>query len=401
MSQPFFPETQAAPPDPILGLAETFRADNRDPKVNLTVGVYQNAQGETPVLASVKQAEYRLIQHEQSKGYLPIPGSPRFARQVQQLLLGDEHPLIASGRLSTFHTPGGTGALRLIADFVHAHGPQRQVWISQPTWPNHPGIFGSTGLRCQPYPYYDADSHQIDADAMIAALQKAQAGDLVIVHGCCHNPTGADLDTKGRARLVQLCAERGLVPVVDLAYQGFGTGLRDDAALITALAEADLNAFIAQSFSKNFGLYRERAGALTVITDSPDSAGRLGSQLKRAVRENYSNPPGHGGAIVETILDDPELTQSWKGELANMRLRLQRMRTLFHETAVAQTIDRDFSHLPRQQGMFSLTGLSKEEVTRLRDEHAIYLVGSGRINVAGLSEQNIPIVCEAIREVIG
>ena len=389
-----------APPDAILGLTEAFQEDPDPRKINLGVGVFKDGSGQTPVLASVKEAERRLLQAEATKSYLPIDGLAAYAAACQQLVFGSDHAIVSDGRAVTVQTPGGTGALRVAADFVRRISPQATVWLSDPTWPNHPNVFGSAALRVDSYPYFDADSNGVAFDRMMAALESIPAGDLLLLHGCCHNPTGADLSPEQWRAVAALCVERGVLPLLDFAYQGFGSGLTEDAFGVGIVAEHCQELLVANSFSKNFGLYNERVGALTLVAAGADAASAAQSHLKTCVRTNYSNPPAHGGQIVATILGDLELRQRWEVELAEMRDRINEMRHLFVETLDEQDVGRDFSYIARQSGMFSYSGLTPPQVQTLRERHSIYIVGSGRINVAGMTEANMDYLCAAIADVL-
>ncbi len=388
----------AAPPDPILGLSDAFKADTNPDKVNLSVGVFQDETGKSPVLECVKRAEERLLANESTKSYMPISGDPAYGRHVARLVFGEE--TADSGRVATIHAPGGTGALRVAGDFVrHLLGPRR-VWLSDPTWPNHPGIFRAAHLETEVYPYFDAAANAVAFEAMREKLDHLPEGDVVVLHGCCHNPSGADLTPEQWRALADTLRARSLLPLVDFAYQGFGDGLDPDAASVRALVEAGLDILVSSSFSKNFGLYRERVGALSVVTESPDATARVLSQLKAVIRTNYSNPPAHGGSIVTAILDDPELTELWKEELSAMQSRIAGTRKAFVEGLKDAGAVRDFSFLERQKGMFSFSGLDRGQVDRLREEHSIYIVGSGRINVAGITPANLEYLCKAIVSVL-
>ena len=389
-----------APPDAILGLTETFQKDPNPRKINLGVGVFKDESGQTPVLASVKEAERRLLGAEATKSYLPIDGLAAYAAACQELVLGGGHAIVSEGRAVTVQTPGGTGALRVAADFVRRISPQATVWLSDPTWPNHPNIFGSAALRVDSYPYFDADSNGVAFDQMTAALETIPAGDVLLVHGCCHNPTGADLSVEQWRAVAALCVERGILPLLDFAYQGFGNGLEEDAVGVRIVADHCEEFLVAGSFSKNFGLYNERVGALTLVAAGADGAAAAQSHLKICVRTNYSSPPAHGGQIVATVLGDPELRQRWEVELAEMRDRINEMRHLFVETLDEQNVGRDFSFIARQRGMFSFSGLTPPQVQALRVRHSIYIVGSGRISVAGMSEANMDYLCAAIADVL-
>lgn len=389
-----------APPDAILGLTEAFKKDPNPKKVNLGVGVYKDAQGRTPVLASVKQAEERLLQNENSKNYLSIDGSPEYAAAVQELLFGAGHELLTSGQAVTAQAPGGTGALRIAADFIARMFPGKRVWLSDPTWPNHPSVFKAAGLEVGTYPYFDAAANGVKFDAMLAAIKAMPAGDVLLLHGCCHNPTGADLTVAQWQQIAAVVAERKLLPLVDFAYQGFGDGLEEDAAGMRAICQPGQEVLIASSFSKNFGLYNERVGALTLVANTPQAAELALGHIKLAIRANYSNPPSHGAAIVTTILRDPALRAQWEDEVAEMRDRINQMRHLFVETLNEKGVTQDFSFIANQRGMFSFSGLTPDHVKALREQFGVYIVGSGRISVAGMTEGNMDYLCEAIAAVL-
>jgi aspartate aminotransferase/aromatic-amino-acid transaminase len=391
-----FENVQPAPADPILGLSEAFAKDTRPTKVNLAVGVFKDETGATPILRAVHEAERRLLETSKTKSYKPIDGDPTYGRGVRGLLFGKDSPLVDGGLAATCHTPGGTGALRLAADYLHATLPAARVWMSDPTWANHPKVFKSAGLEGATYRYFDAKTNGLDAPGMLDALSRVRAGDVVLLHACCHNPTGVDPSVDDWKRIGALLAEKGALPLVDFAYQGFGDGLEEDAAGLRILLAEVPEAIVCSSFSKNFGLYNERTGALTVKGTAADAVSAVLSQLKVAARTNYSNPPAHGGAIVTTILGDAELRQQWEQELSAMRGRINTMRQLFVETLRAKGAQRDFGFITKQRGMFSFSGLTKDQVERLRSEYAIYIVGSGRINVAGMTETNMGPLCEAI-----
>lgn len=395
-----FERLDMAPPDAILGLTETFKKDPNPDKINLGVGVYKDAAGETPVLPCVKEAEKRLLESEKTKGYLPIPGDPGYARLVQELLFGHGNEILSSGRAHTAHTPGGTGALRVAGDFIKACMPGATVWLSDPTWANHVQIFEAAGLDVRTYPYYDHESKAVNVDGMLGALQQAPEGDVVLLHGCCHNPSGMDLDGAQWQALADMAKRQRFVPLIDFAYQGFGDGLEEDAGGVRALARPDTEFFVCSSFSKNFGLYRERTGAFTVVGHDADGADKAFSHVKRVIRANYSNPPAHGGLVVRTVLEDPGLRATWEAAVAEMRARINGMRQLFVDTLESKGVRQDFSFITRQKGMFSFSGLNKEQVAKLREKYAIYIVGSGRINVAGMTEDNMDRLCGAIRDVL-
>ena len=395
-----FEQFTPAPPDAILGLTEAFKKDPNPKKVNLGVGIYKDAQGRTPILASVKRAEERILQEENTKNYLSIDGSPEYGAAVQELLFGADHEIIRSNRSITAQAPGGTGALRVAADFIATMFPGARVWLSDPTWPNHPSVFKAAGLTTAVYPYFDAANNGVAFAAMLAAIKQIPASDVVLLHGCCHNPTGADLSLAQWQEVAAVVAERKLLPLVDFAYQGFGDGLDDDAAGLRALCTQVDELLIASSFSKNFGLYNERVGALTLVARNADAAEKALGHIKIAIRANYSNPPAHGAAVVTTVLRDPALRAQWEAEVTEMRERINTMRHLFVETLNEKGVTRDFSFIANQRGMFSFSGLTPEHVKALREKHGVYIVGSGRISVAGMTEGNMDYLCTAIADVL-
>ena len=395
-----FEKLETAKPDAILGLTEAFKKDPNPEKINLSVGVYADANGKTPVMSSVKKAEERILGEEATKGYLPIPGAPAYSAAVQELLFGAGHEIISSKRAVTAHTPGGTGALRVAGDFVKKMFPEKKLWMSDPTWPNHPGVFTAAGLEIKTYPYFDAANNSLDFEAMMGAIREIPEGDVILLHGCCHNPTGVDPTVEQWAKIADVIQERKLLPLVDFAYQGLGIGLVEDAAGLLELCRPGCELLIASSFSKNFGLYRERVGALTLVGSSEEGAQKAMGHLKTTIRVNYSNPPSHGGSIVSTVLGDPALRKEWEGEVKEIRDRINGMRTLFVDTLKAKGVERDFSFIKNQRGMFSFSGLNKDQVERLKAENSIYIVGSGRINVAGMTAGNMDLLCEAIAKVL-
>lgn len=395
-----FSQVLLAPADPILGLTDTFKADPRQDKVNLGVGIYKDEAGQTPVLASVKKAEAILLEQEKTKNYLGIEGVQAYNHVVQTLLFGEGSELITSGRAATAQAPGGTGALRIAAEFLLRNTDSHTIWVSNPTWANHQNIFETAGLMVKEYGYYKAEAHDIDFDTMMTDLSHANAGDVVLLHGCCHNPTGIDLNLAQWELVAQLCADKKLVPLFDFAYQGFGAGIEEDAAGLRLVASKVPELLVANSFSKNFGLYNERIGAVTVVAEDADAAVRAFSQVKRTIRANYSNPPAHGALIVSTILNDAALKAMWVQEVKEMRERIAEMRTLFVDSLKAEGVTQDFSFISRQNGMFSFSGLNKAQVARLKDEFGVYVVGSGRISVAGMTKTNMPVICKAIAQVL-
>lgn len=390
----------AAPPDPILGLTEAFKKDTNPNKINLGVGVYKDAKGRTPVLASVKRAEENLLQAEQTKNYLPIDGDAVFGLATQALLFGPDHVILREKRAVTAQAPGGTGALRVAADFIASTLDAKTVWLSDPTWPNHPNVFQAAGLKTATYPYFDKRANSVDFDVMMAALAEIPVGDVVVLHGCCHNPTGVDLSPAQWEAVAEVIARRSLLPLVDFAYQGFADGLSEDAAGLAILARHCPDMLIASSYSKNFGLYNERVGALTLVAGAPAAADTAMSHVKRVIRANYSNPPAHGAGVVATVLNDADLRRLWENEVAEMRDRINTMRHLFVETLQEKGVTQDFSFIARQRGMFSFSGLTPDQVKALREQHAIYVVGSGRISVAGMTEDNMDYLCSAIASVL-
>jgi aspartate aminotransferase len=392
-----FEAIQTAPPDPILGLTEAFQQDPNPRKINLSVGVYQDESGKTPILQCVKQAERLLVEEETSKSYLGIAGCPTYAAESQRLVFGAE---IETACLATVQSPGGTGALRTAAELLRRQFPHAQVWCSQPTWANHPNIFQSAGLDVQFYPYLDNEGLGLDLDGMLQGLKEARPGDVVCLHACCHNPSGIDPSPEQWQDIATTLKKQGLLPLVDFAYQGFGTGLYEDAEGIRILTAAGLEMLVCSSYSKNFGLYAERIGALTVLAHTAAAAEATLSQLKATIRANYSNPPKHGAAVVARILTDATLRSLWEEEVTAMRDRIQRMRHRFVDTLRTKGVQRDFSFLLEQCGMFSFSGLNPMQVDELRKKHAVYIVGSGRINVAGMTEANMDPLCTAIAGVL-
>ncbi|WP_162063075.1 amino acid aminotransferase [Vibrio taketomensis] len=395
-----FERVVAAPADPILGLTEEFKKDPRAEKINLGVGIYKNEQGETPVLATVKKAEAALVETEKTKSYLTIEGTAEYALAVQQLLFGADSPIIAEKRAKTAQAPGGTGALRVAGEFIKRQLGDVKIWISNPTWANHIGVFTAAGLETAQYSYYDAEAKDKDFAAMLADLEQASAGDVVLLHGCCHNPTGIDPTSDEWETLAKLVAEKKLLPLFDFAYQGFGAGVEEDAAGLRAFAKYNKEILVASSFSKNFGLYNERVGAFTLIAESEDVATTAFSQVKAIIRSIYSNPPAHGSAVVTYILSDAGLRAEWEAEVKEMRDRIQEMRELFVATLKEQGVAADFSFIERQNGMFSFSGLNKDQVARLKEEFGLYIVGSGRISVAGMTKANMLPLCKAIAAVL-
>ncbi|AOB31791.1 aromatic amino acid aminotransferase [Bordetella sp. H567] len=395
-----FQNVELAPRDPILGLNEQYNADNRPGKVNLGVGVYYDDNGRIPLLSAVRKAEIARIEAAAARGYLPIEGIATYNKGAQALLLGADSPLSAAGRVLTAQALGGTGALKIGADFLHQLLPQSKAYISDPSWENHRALFERAGFEVETYPYYDPITHGLNFEGMLAGLKSMPAHSVVVLHACCHNPTGVDPTPEQWQQIATVVKDRDLVPFLDIAYQGFGAGLHEDAAVVRLFAGMDMTVFVSSSFSKSFSLYGERVGALTVIAGSKDEAARVLSQLKRVIRTNYSNPPTHGGTIVSTVLNTPELFALWEQELGGMRDRIRLMRRQLVEKIKEHGAQQDFSFVLQQRGMFSYSGLTSAQVDRLRDEHGIYAVSSGRICVAALNSQNIDAAAKGIAAVL-
>ena len=395
-----FSAVEMAPRDPILGLNEAFNADTRTSKVNLGVGVYCNEEGRIPLLRAVVEAETIRVAQHASRGYLPIDGIAAYDQAVQKLLFGAESPLLAAGRVITTQAVGGTGALKIGADFLKQLQPGAVVAISDPSWENHRALFETAGFPVQNYRYYDAASHDVNRAGMLEDLNALPVGSIVVLHACCHNPTGVDLTPADWQNVLDVVKAKGLIPFLDMAYQGFGDGIDEDAAAVRLFAESGLSFFVSSSFSKSFSLYGERVGALSIITQSRDESARVLSQVKRVIRTNYSNPPTHGASIVAAVLNSPELRAQWEAELAEMRLRIRGMRLQMVELLANKAPGHDFSFVARQRGMFSYSGLTVEQVARLRTEFGIYALDTGRICVASLNQRNIEAVTDAIVQVI-
>lgn len=385
--------------DPILGINEAFQAETNPKKVNLGVGVYYDDNGKLPLLECVKRAEREITDKGAPRGYLPIDGIPAYDKAVQSMVFGADSDIVATGRGVTVQALGGTGGLKIGADFLRRFAPGAQVWISDPSWENHRALFEGAGFTVNQYAYYDAATHGLDFAAMIAALERIPQGAIVVLHACCHNPTGVDPDAAQWDHIIAVVRERGLVPFLDIAYQGFAEGIAPDGQVVRAFAATPGPLFVSSSFSKSFSLYGERVGALSVGTVNKDEATRVLSQLKRVVRMNYSNPPTHGGQIVATVLGNPELRALWETELAAMRDRIKQMRVALVTRLHERMPGADFRYMLAQRGMFSYSGLSKAAVTRLRDEFAIYAVETGRICVAALNSKNVDYVADAISKV--
>ncbi|MCE9687745.1 aspartate/tyrosine/aromatic aminotransferase [Shewanella sp. AS16] len=390
----------AMPADPILGLLTKYREDSHPNKVDLGVGVYKDPQGHTPILSCVKKAEQYRLDTEDTKVYIGPTGSAAFNELMTQLAFGTDHPALLANRIRTVSTPGGTGALRVAADFIKRCNPNAVLWVSDPTWANHTGLFEAAGIKVKTYPYYDYDSKSLKFDEMLATLAQIGADDVVLLHACCHNPSGMDLSTEQWDKVVEVTRQQGFTPLIDMAYQGFGDGVDEDAYGVRKMAAAVDNMILCSSCSKNFGLYRERIGACSIIARDSAMANVALSVLLYVVRCIYSMPPAHGAAIVETILGSAELKQEWLDELKVMRDRINGNRAMLVDRLKAKGVDRDFSFIARQKGMFSFLGVNPEQVARLQSEFSVYMVGSSRISIAGISEANVDYLAESIAKVL-
>jgi aspartate/tyrosine/aromatic aminotransferase len=393
-----FADLEPRAPDAILGLVERFRADDRPGKVSLASGVYVDESGITPVLDTVREAEARILAAQTTKVYKPIGGDPAYTLPVRDLVFGADHTAVTSGRVETLHTPGGTGALRVAGDLVRGVNETAAVWLSTPTWPNHPQVFAAAGLPIRTYPYL-GHSGELDIDAMVNVLRAVPPGDVVVLHGCCHNPTGIDPTSEQWVAIADAVTEAGALPLLDFAYQGFADGLDQDALGLMTLLDRGRTMLVASSFSKNFALYDERVGALSIVGADASETATLLSHAKGVIRSNYSNPPAHGGEIVATVLADSALKSRWVDEVGLMRDRINGNRRVFVAGLQEAGAAGNHEALMRQRGMFSLLPLGEERVARLRDEFAVYVVGKGRVNVAGLTQQNLGPVCRAIATV--
>ena len=400
MTASIFAAVELAPRDPILGLNEAFNADARTTKVNLGVGVYCDDSGKIPLLAAVRAAERARLEAMPARGYQPIEGPASYNQAVQNLIFGADSALLKDGRVVTVEALGGTGALKVGADYLRRLLPGAAVHISDPSWENHRALFESAGFRVENYPYYDAATKGVNFAGMMACLAGLPAGSIVVLHACCHNPTGADLSEAQWLEVVEVIRARGLVAFIDMAYQGFADGIEPDALALRLFAASGLQFFVSSSFSKSFSLYGERVGALSIVTASRDESARVMSQVKRVVRTNYSNPPTHGGAIVAAVLASTELRAQWEAELAGMRDRIRAMRGSLVDKLKARGVAQDYGFIVKQRGMFSYTGLTAAQVERLRDEFGIYAVSTGRICLAALNTRNLDYVADAIAAVI-
>ncbi|BBF84149.1 aromatic-amino-acid aminotransferase [Aquitalea magnusonii] len=395
-----FEHVEAYPGDPILTLVETFHADQRPQKVNLGIGLYYDEEGRIPLLASVQKAEAARAASPSPRPYLPMEGAANYRSAVQKLLFGADHEAVTSQRIATIQTIGGSGALKVGADFIKRYFPQSEAWISNPSWDNHRAIFEGAGIKVHDYPYYDAATGGLLFDDMLATIKRLPAQSVVLLHPCCHNPTGVDLSSAQWDMLIPVLKQAQLIPFLDIAYQGFGQGLNEDAYAIRSLSNAGISFLVSNSFSKNLSFYGERCGGLSIVCTNAEEASRVLGQMKATVRRNYSSPPTHGGQITAAVMNDPTLFAEWTEEVAAMRLRIKSMRQKLHEVLSTRLPGRDFSYFVTQQGMFSYTGLSPEQVDRLREEFAVYLVRSGRMCVAGLNSRNVAYVAEAMASVL-
>jgi len=395
-----FTAVEMAPRDPILGLNEQFASDANPAKVNLGVGVYYDENGKLPLLQCVQAAEKAMMEAPKPRGYLPIDGIAAYDAAVKNLVFGAGSEPVTSGRVATVQAVGGTGGLKVGADFLKKLSPTATVMISDPSWENHLALFTNAGFKVTSYPYYDAASRSINFAAMLAALDAAAAGTIVVLHACCHNPTGYDITPRQWDQVVASCKARALTPFLDMAYQGFGAGITEDGAAVQKFVAAGLSFLVSTSFSKSFSLYGERVGALSVLCDNMDEASRVLSQLKIVIRTNYSNPPTHGGAVVAAVMADPALRALWEKELGEMRVRIKAMRQKLVDGLKAAGVQQDMGFITRQVGMFSYSGLSKDQMVRLRSEFGVYGTDTGRMCVAALNEKNIAYVCASIAKVI-
>jgi len=395
-----FSSVQLAPKDPIFGLTEAYNADQRLSKVNLGVGVYYTDDGKVPLLRAVLEAEKEVVAKEAPRAYIPIEGPNPYNSAVQNLLFGKDSALIQAGRVVTAECLGGTGALRVGGDFVKRLEPTAKAAISSPSWENHRGIFEAAGYEVLEYTYFDPKTRGVDFDGMVKSLESFPAKTLVILHACCHNPTGADLTKDQWQTIISICQQKQLIPFLDIAYQGFADGIEEDGAAVRMFADSGMSFFVSSSFSKSFSLYGERVGALSIVTQSKEESTRVLSQLKRVIRTNYSNPPTHGAAIVATVLNSPKLRQMWEDELAQMRDRIKSMRQGLKEKLAAAGVSQDFSFIEAQRGMFSYSGLTSDQVAKLQEQDGIYALSTGRICVAALNTKNIDRVAQAIARVL-
>ncbi|MCE2028915.1 aromatic amino acid transaminase [Sessilibacter corallicola] len=387
-------------PDPILGLVAECKRDNNPNKIDLSVGVYKDESNHTPVMAAVREAQIRYLESETSKVYQPPGGTENFIGKVNELIFGESHPALKDNRIATVQATGGCASLHLAAKLIMRANPDAKVWLSDPSWPNHFPLLSSTGINIELYPYYDSESHSVSFDKMVSTLENAGAGDLVLIHASCHNPCGADLTKEQWRILTELAQKNGFVPFIDMAYQGFGLSLDDDAYGIRYMSEHLPEVVVCNSFSKNFGLYRERAGSLSVVVSDAQQTSTVMNQALNVARGIYSMPPAHGAALVETVLSNPDLRDMWHSEVNAMRERIVAMRSALADGIAALGCDRDFSFIKQQFGMFSFLGLTETQVDRLKTDYSVYIIKSSRISVAGINPGNLPYLCRAVSEVV-
>ena len=395
-----FQHVDAYPGDPILTLVETFQKDARTNKVNLGIGLYYDEEGRIPLLGSVRKAEAARAQNAAARPYQPMEGAANYRQAVQDLVFGAQHEAVVSKRIATIQTIGGSGALKVGADFLKRYFPESEVWVSDPTWDNHRAMFEGAGFKVHTYPYYDPATGGVRFEDMLATLKTLPPKSIALLHPCCHNPTGVDLTAEQWAQVIPVVVERQLIPYMDIAYQGFGDGIEEDAHAIRAMADAGVSFFVSNSFSKNLSYYGERCGGLSVVCQNAEEAERVLGQLKFTVRRNYSSPPTHGGQIAANVMLDPALRSEWEGEVTEMRERIKAMRQKLFDVLTAKVPGKDFSYFLTQRGMFSYTGLTPAQVDRLREEFAVYLVRSGRMCVAGLNTRNVGYVADAMATVM-
>lgn len=395
-----FQHVDIYPGDPILSLVDTFKKDPRSHKVNLGIGIYYDEAGNIPVLGSVQKAETEIAQKITPRPYLPMEGATDYRKAVQELLWGADHDALKVGRITTIQTLGGSGALKVGADFLHRYFPQSEVWVSDPTWDNHHAIFQGAGINTHTYPYYDETTGGVRFADMLETFRQLPLKSIILMHPCCHNPTGVDLSRAQWEELLPVITERELIPFLDIAYQGFGDSIVEDTFAVRMLTDAKISFFVSNSFSKNLSLYSERCGGLSVVCPNAEEADRVLGQLKLTVRKIYSSPPSHGAQVVASVLTQPELRAAWEQEVAEMRERIKAMRQKLYETLTAKVPGKDFSYMITQRGMFSYTGLTPEQVDRLREEFAVYLVRTGRMCVAGLNTRNVEYVANSMAAVL-
>ncbi len=395
-----FQSLQPLPPDPILGLSAAFKADSNPEKVDLGIGVYKDEHGNTPIMKAVKLAEESLLRSQATKSYIGPTGAPDYNETIARMVLGDTLLSSLGKRRLTIQTPGGCGGLRLAADFIAKANADTTIWVSNPTWANHKPLLGSAGLKFDQYPYYDYLTHSLDFEGMLACLKQVPEGDLVLLHGCCHNPSGADLSPEQWIQVRDAAIEQNFTVFIDLAYQGMGTGLEEDVYGVRLLAESLPELIVVSSCSKNFGLYRERTGAVTLICESAKSCATSSTLLAAAARANYSMPPDHGAAIVQLIMNTPDLREIWDDELNEVRNRINRLRSLFVQRLRAASIEQDFSFIENEKGMFSFLGVNENQIKVLIEKYSIYLVNSSRINIASINDSNIDYLISSLKEVL-